>query len=58
MVQFLTRFDLGRSLGLSAFLALMVATGCWMQHGPFTSVLTLPSLVGSSHCPVLLPCCS
>ncbi|WP_019484278.1 bifunctional copper resistance protein CopD/cytochrome c oxidase assembly protein [Arthrobacter sp. TB 23] len=46
MVQFLTGFDLGRSLGLSAFLALIVATGCWMATRTLTvGLLTLLSLV-------------
>ncbi|MBG6185322.1 putative copper resistance protein D [Arthrobacter sp. CAN_A214] len=49
MVQFLTRFDLGRSLGLSAFLALIVATGCWMAtrtlHAGFLTLLSLLALL-------------
>ncbi|WP_155850254.1 cytochrome c oxidase assembly protein [Arthrobacter sp. Br18] len=49
MVQFLTRFDLGRSLGLSAFLALIVATGCWMAtrtlHLGFLTLLSLLALL-------------
>lgn len=46
MVQFLTGFDLGRSLGFSAFLALIVATGCWMATRPLTvGILTVLSLI-------------
>lgn len=46
MVQFLTGFDLGRSLGLSAFLALIVATGCWMATRTLTvGLLTVLSLI-------------
>lgn len=46
MVQFLINFDLGRSLGLSALLALIVSTGCWMATRILhVGLLTLLSLL-------------
>lgn len=56
MAQFLTGFDLGRSLGLSALLALIVATGCWLAARSLTvgaltvlSILALMPLTVTAH---------